>query len=310
MRALILRVLSAAVVCGLIAAAAVQARPRLGNPPRVGAPVTTSPAATTAPCTAAALRATYSVVFGSNATGHVQYLLTITNRSAATCTLAAPPPLTLLGGHGQALRTHARFAPSRRYTVTLESGQSAQDTAVLSPDLYGPGEPAQGNCEPIAHALRIGVAGATVREQGAMYFERLAAVPVTPVCSPAALHATFHRPSPPFSGYAGYFVKLRNTTVQPCHTSSVVGLTLLTASGRRLPTRVQAGTASPFQFAAHATETAYARVATSGGHCDARASTVAITPTPGAGSITASATPAVRACRRGLIVLSTLYTNG
>jgi Protein of unknown function (DUF4232) len=271
-----------------------------------------------AACRASALRATYTMVFGSNATGHVEYLLTVVNRSHSACTLGEPVALTLLGARGQALPTHPIYEPGGSYRVTLAAGQWAQAESELSPDLAGPGEPTRGNCEPPAHALRIAVGAASVRapmdptpvcQKGAIAFRRLRAVRITRPCAAGSLAATFHRQFPPFAGFADYDLTLRNLTATACHVNSVVGLTLLGAAGRGLSTRVTAGISSPYVIPAHTTQTAAARVATRGGACDASAVRVAVRPI-GRGRVTAAVTPPVAACRGGLIQLSTLFLNG
>lgn len=306
-RSAALALLAALVVVGSVAQASW--RPR--TPARAGA-VTA--------CPAGSLRATYTLVFGSNATGHVEYLLTIANRSAnRACALTAPPALTLLGAHGQTLPTQARFSPAHSYRVTLARGQWAQATAELSPDLAGPGEPARGNCEAVAHALRIRVAAGAVRapmdptpvcQKGAMFFGRLKAVPITPRCAPSSLRASVKRQAPPFAGFAEYALTLRNASSRGCHADSIVGLRLLGASGNRLATRVQAGVSSPVVIGAGVVDTAVARVSTRGGACDAPAAAVAITPLRGRGALNAAVTPAVKVCRGGLIQLSSLFHNG
>jgi hypothetical protein len=72
--------------------------------------------------------------------------------------------------------------------VALRPGQWAQAVSQLSPDVAGPGEPTHGNCEPVAHALRITLTAGSVRaamdptpvcEQGAIDFRGLAAVAPT-----------------------------------------------------------------------------------------------------------------------------------
>jgi hypothetical protein len=296
----------AVAVVGTVAHAA----PRLGSPPRVP---------TTQPCPAGALRATYTIVTGSGATGHVEYTLTIANRSAASCRVATPPVLTLLGAHGRALPTHATFTSSAPGAVTLGPGQWAQAVSQLSPDLAGPGEPTSGNCEPVAHALRITIGAGAVRagmdptpvcEQGAIQFRRLAAIAPTPACPSGQLAAGFRRDSPPFDGFAEYSLTLRNRAGRPCHLTSIVGLRLRGAHGRRLATTVRAGISSPVVLQAHRVLTATARVATAGGHCDSGATRIAVTPVRGGGSAVTALRPPVRACRHGLIQLSSLFVNG
>lgn len=270
-------------------------------------------------CPAGSLSATYTMVPGSNATGHVEYVLTVTNIGAVTCAVPAPLPVTLLGAHGQSLPTNADFSPATTYRVPLASGQWAQADSLLSPDLAAAGEPIRGNCEPLAHALRITVGFGSltapmdptpVCDHGAMSFERLGAVAVTPACPVGALSARFRRQFPPFDGFASYLLTLRNQSASACHVNSVLGLRLLSTRGRRLGTRVQSGVSSPYTIPAGQTETAAARVATRGGRCDPRATKLAITPVKSGPGLTVSVSPHVRACRSGLIELTSLYLNG
>ena len=260
----------------------------------------------------------YAMVPGSNAAGHVEYTLTITHRSgSAACTLAGPLPLTLLGSHGQSLPTHVTTR-SGHYTLVLAHGQWAQATSQLSPDLAGPGEPMSGNCEPVAHALRITIGSATIRapmdptpvcEQGALGFDRLRAVPLTPLCSASTMSASFRRLDPPFAGFATYELLLKNTRAQACHADSIVNLRLTGSGGARLATRVRGGVSSPYVFKGHVLQTATARVATRGGRCDPVATGLKIFPSPGL-TLSAAVQPPVRVCQRGLIELSALFVNG
>jgi hypothetical protein len=269
-------------------------------------------------CPARDLSAVYAMVPGSNATGHVEYTLTVTHRSGSgSCALAAPVSLTLLGSHGQSLPTHLTSRPGH-YTVVLAHSQFAQAISQLSPDLAGPGEPTSGNCEPVAHALRIAIGTATIRapmdptpvcEQGAIGFERLRAVALTPLCTARSLSASFKREAPPFDGFATYEVLLKNTRGGACHADSIVGLRLKGSSGAKLATRVRGGVSSPYVFKSHVLQTAIARLATRGGHCDPVATGLEIFPRPGS-TLRTLAQPPVRVCQRGLIELSALFVNG
>jgi hypothetical protein len=269
-------------------------------------------------CSAGALGATYTMVFGTNATGHVEYILTVTNRSQLPCALTAPMTLTLLGAGGRPLRTHPVYSPTSAGRPVLESGQWAQATSLLSPDVPGPGEPVHGGCEPVARALQIMLAGASLRapmdptpvcQGGEIMFNPLLAVAPTPVCSSASLIAAFRRQTAPYDGFAGYDLTLRNRSPAACHVSSVVGLRLRDTRGRRLRTRVVSGISSPYVIPAHGTETAFARVATRGGSCGRAAARVTATPIAGT-AVTTAVRPPVAVCRRGLIQLSTLFLNG
>jgi hypothetical protein len=269
-------------------------------------------------CPAGSLSATYTMVPGSNATGHVEYMLTVTNTGAVTCAVPAPLSGTLVGANGQSLPTNAGFSPATSYRVPLASGQWAQADSQLSPDLAATGEPSRGNCEPPAHALRLTVGFGSVTapmdptpvcDYGAILFERLGAVPVTTLCSPSALTAGFRRQFRPFDGFATYLLTLRNRSAAACHVNSVLALRLLSARGRRLRTRVQSAVSSPYTIPSGQTETAAARVATRGGRCDTQASELTVTVAPGVSTRSAIAPP-VRACRSGLINLTSLYLNG
>jgi hypothetical protein len=292
----------AAVAAG--AGSAAQAAPTLTVPPVVRSQP---------PCAAGSLVATYTLVFGSNATGHVEYTLTLTNRSGGACVVSEPLDLTLLGAHGQTLPTDPVYRSGSGSPVVLAPRQWAQAVSQLSPDLAGPGEPTGGNCEPVAHGLRITIGTASVRapmdptpvcQKGEISFDRLRPVVLTPRCRPNALRASFRRQDPPFDGFAEYALTLRNRSATACHVNSVVGLRLLSARGRRLATTVRAGISSPYVMPAHVTETAVARVATRGGACDAVAPELAVS------GLVTRISPPVAVCRRGLIELSTLFRNG
>ncbi len=302
---------AAVLVVGAIVAAVVgtaaHASPRIGTPPA---------APTTQACQAAGLSGTYTVVTGSAATGHIEYTLTITNRSAVTCTVSTPLHITLLGAHGQGLPTEPTFTTR---TVALAPGQWAQAQSEFSPDFASGGEPTHGNCEPTAHALRIDIGAASVRApmdpspvcgDGTIAFRALTPVALTRACRAAGLTPAFTRDDPPFHGFAQYSVTLRNRGVTPCHLDSIVGLSLRGTHGAHLETTVHGEVSSPAVLRGHRVLTATARVATSGGHCDAIATHIAITPSRGAGSATAAVRPPVAVCRRGLIQLSSVFVNG
>jgi Protein of unknown function (DUF4232) len=293
-------------------AALAAAGPAAGSPPRIGGPPVL-PAA----CPASGLGATYTMVFGSNATGHVEYTLTLTNRGRGSCTVITPLTLTLLGAHGQALATNPQYSSGPSQHVVLAAGQWAQAVSELSPDLFGPGEPATGSCEPIAHALRITIGGESVRaamdptpvcQHGTIEFDRLRAVPTTIACPGHVLAAQFTRQDVA-GGFAEYALNLRNRSPTACHVRSIVGLQLLGPGGRRLATHVTAGVSSPFVIRGHNTDDAVARLATSGGHCDAKATELRVIPVADGGTTTDLIPPA-SVCRRGLIQLSSLFHNG
>jgi hypothetical protein len=135
----------------------------------LAATLATGTAAAAGPCSVAGLRASFSYVPGSNATGHELYRLRITT-SGSPCTLEGAVTLELLGAAGRRLptRLHGRIALG---TITA-AGRGVE--LELSPDLYASGEPARGPCEPAARRIRVrtaaGVLGAPV-------------TPPTPVCA-------------------------------------------------------------------------------------------------------------------------------
>ncbi len=284
-----------------------------GGPPPVGAPA----------CTASQLTASYAKVPGSNATGHVQYILSVTNRSApASCTLSGSLPVTLLGKHGQKLPTNPSFAPGAA-SIVLARGQFAQAISQFSPDFASGGEPTHGNCEPVSHALRIAIGSASLRApmdptpvcgHGTISFHRLKAITVTPRCASGSLNATFKRTEPPFNGFTAYDLTLRNRDAAACHADSVPGLRLLSASGRKLSTKVDGQVNSPYVFPAHQLQTAIAMVATKrkhgSGKCDPVATKVAVSFARGIASTKTGVRPAVAVCKSGLINLSALFRNG
>lgn len=287
--------------------------PTIGGPPPVGVPA----------CTPSELTAAYAMVPGSNATGHVEYTLSVTNRSApGSCTLNAHLPVTLLGQRGQTLPTNPSFAGGAA-SVVLARGQFAQSISQFSPDFPSGGEPTHGNCEPVSHALRIRVGSAFVRApmdptpvcgRGTISFQRLKAITVTPRCSSGSLNATFKRTEPPFNGFTAYDLTLRNRGATACHADSVAGLRLLSASGRKLPTKVHGQVNSPYVFPAHQLQTAIAMVATKrkhgSGKCDPVARKVAVSFARGIAATRTRVRPAVTACKSGLITLSALFLNG
>jgi Protein of unknown function (DUF4232) len=288
--------------------------PRIGGPPPVGVPA----------CTASELTASYAKVPGSNATGHVEYTLSVTNRSApASCTLTARLPMTLLGQKGQKLPTEPSYATGGASSIILARGQFAQSVSQFSPDFASGGEPTHGNCEPVAHALQLTVGSAFLRApmdpspvcgQGYINFQRLKAIKVTPRCSSGSLNATFKRTEPPFNGFTAYDLTLRNRGASACHADSVAGLRLLAASGRKLSTKVESQVNSPYVFPAHQLQTAIAMVATKrkhgSGKCDPVAAKVAVSFAPGIAATRTRVRPAVTACKSGLITLSALFLNG
>lgn len=275
-------------------------------------------------CAAAQLRSVYTVVPFSQGAGNVAYVLTVRNRSAQTCALTPPLPMQLLDRRGQPLATHI-VTPDAGYQVVLAPGQWAQAESRFSPDIAGPGEnPSE--CEPPAHVLSIGIGDdrvlammdpSPVCENGTISFGRLTAVQPTPRCAAASLNASFARASPPYQGATAYYLALSNTTAAACYVRSFARLTLLDASGDRVPTRMQVGIASPYVIPAGGEAYAVATLRTTGaadepahGPCEPLATQVRIAPGRRSGALTAPIEPALHACHDGEIELSGLYPAG
>jgi hypothetical protein len=124
-------------------------------------------------CTAGELAATFAHVPDSDATGHELYRLRIVTH-AGTCALKGRLKLQLLAADGSPVATHV----SGSIVVRTVTSAGTKIYLELSPDLYGPGEPATGPCEPVAHRLRVtSSAGRTVA----------AVTPPTPVCRHGAM---------------------------------------------------------------------------------------------------------------------------
>jgi hypothetical protein len=284
-----------------------------------GSPTTTtttvSPA--NAACAPGALRATFSLLPSSQGAGQVYYELTVTNRSSATCAVQAPTAWQLLGKGKRALPTHVTVQPAQG-SVALAAGQWAQAQAKFSPDVSGPGEGAV--CEPVAHALALTVDGGTVTapmdptpvcEHGSIAMAPLSAVKVMPACGPASLAATFSDAgTKTTAGTLGYYLKLRNTGSGACSIDTYPALRLIGAHGARLASTVIGGVNSPLVMDRRARWEAYAVIDIRGGACDATATRIRITPSPGARSLTVAMTAPARACHRGRITLSGLYQSG
>ena len=134
----------------------------------VSAFASASAAAAPRRCAVTDLRATFSHVPDSDATGHTLYALRIVSRGGS-CVLVGDAKLQLLGARGQSLPTDllGRITPG---TIT-RSGFAAD--LELSPDLFGPGEPENGPCEPTAERLRLTTSAGQLTA---------AVTPPTPVC--------------------------------------------------------------------------------------------------------------------------------
>lgn len=116
------------------------------------------PAPPVAPCTGAMLSGTFSVIPGSAGAGNIVYALRLRNTSRRTCFVSGLAGLRLLGKTGRALPT--KVDPAFRGGLTavrlvLRPGNRAKATARFTPDIPGPGEPTDRQCEPTAHKVRV-----------------------------------------------------------------------------------------------------------------------------------------------------------
>jgi hypothetical protein len=105
-------------------------------------------------CEAAFLHAKMSVIHGSAAAGHIEYLLTIHNRGPSICLVHEHPGLELLGAGGQHLPTHVKDQGQGGLAV-IHLGQTVSAKLRFSPDIPGPGEPGHGPCEQPAHHVKV-----------------------------------------------------------------------------------------------------------------------------------------------------------
>jgi hypothetical protein len=292
----------------------------------IAAVVLTAPAASrsTRACRAGDLTATFTAVPFSVGLGHISYVLTVTNRSASPCSLSGPVAVRLLDRRRHALPTHARTFPGGAYHVVLAPAQWAQADGRFSPDVAGPGESGP-QCEPAAHFLRMTVASRSVTarmdptpvcEHGQIAFARLAAVAPSPPCAAGSLTASFKRDSAPFGGQVSYSLIVRNLHSR-CHTSSVLTLHLLSASGSLVPAHVDAGIRSPFVIPPGVKELEAATLRTTAGAaephhgaCEPLASRLRVAPRPGSGALTVPIQPPLHACHGGLIEISSLGETG
>jgi|GEM_PF-1485778 len=134
-------------------------------------------------CRGSALSGSFTHVPGSDAMGHAEYSLWLTNGSSQTCTVAGRPSLQLLGRGGKPLPTDASpWHPWRTASaVTLGPGGSAEATALVATDIPGRGDSHRpgGPCQPTSVQLRVSAAGDT---------STLVPVqPPTPVCQSGAV---------------------------------------------------------------------------------------------------------------------------
>jgi uncharacterized protein DUF4232 len=149
---------------------------------------TTTQSGSAAACTGDDLQASFSAIAGSAGAGQIGYELTLTNTSAAACSVSGVPVGTLLDKTEGALQTQISTpsAGPAGGTVVLQHGQAAKADARFSPDVPGVGEQQTGRCEPIAYFLRVTApGGGTVNA---------AIAPPTSVCEHGSLSFA------PFSG--------------------------------------------------------------------------------------------------------------
>jgi hypothetical protein len=275
-------------------------------------------------CAARQLKATFSMIPFSQGLGSVGYTLTVTNNSTGDCTLKGPIGLQLLGAGGRKLPTKPRGSLPGGHPILLAPGQWARANAKLSPDLAAKGE-GMHQCEPIAHALRLTIAGASVTapmdpspvcQYGKIYFSLMQSVAFTLPCTANQMGARFQRVGKPLDGRVSYRLKLFSG-LPICATNSIVSLRLLGAGALALPTRVTAGVSSPYLIPGGAEATAIATFQTASGAgepkhggCEALASKLAVAISPGGGTLEAAIQPPLRACHHGAIDLTGLYASG
>jgi Domain of unknown function (DUF4232) len=114
--------------------------------------------ATVQPCVAAQLTGSFTVINGSAGAGNISCRLRLRNRSSRTCFVSGLAGLRLLGKTGRPLPT--RVTPAFRpgltaVRVVLRPGHAAKAEARFTPDVPGPGEPVDAQCEPTAYRVRI-----------------------------------------------------------------------------------------------------------------------------------------------------------
>ncbi|HEV2638446.1 MAG TPA: DUF4232 domain-containing protein [Actinocrinis sp.] len=132
----------------------------VGAPTSASAPGAT-PSATTNPavpqCGVADLTDTATVVSGSQATGHEQLNIVLTNASGHTCTIYGFPGLKLEDKNQDSQASHAVWSPQTppKTLVTLTNGQSAASTVQFDYDMPVGTEPTSGPCEPASYYIQI-----------------------------------------------------------------------------------------------------------------------------------------------------------
>jgi hypothetical protein len=136
-------------------------------------------------CAASKLSGKFLLVPNSQGAGNVLYTVQLRNKSSAPCFVSGIPGLRLVGKTGKLLPTKVVPLHPGALTavkVTLKPGGYAAATARFSPDVPGPGENHPGNCEAVAHKLRISPTG------GGWLTGPVS--PPTPVCEHGSLFMT------------------------------------------------------------------------------------------------------------------------
>jgi hypothetical protein len=277
-------------------------------------------------CGPSSVRATFSLVPGSQGAGQVEYTLTITNTGRASCTISGLPAIRLLGAGHVALATRAHADGGGSHAVKLAAGRWAQSNATFSPDIAASNEPGD-RCEPLAYSLALTLRGGgrllapmdptMVCQHGAIAFTRLRVVPRTSPCRSSSLAGSFRAVGAPYSGQATYALVLSNHGTAPCVVVGTPHVELESRGGDPVPTSPLDPVAYPYVIAPSQRATLDANAYTNPGpgepthgDCEAPASRVALTMPDGGGKLTLAIAPPRAFCRRGQLVLSGLFLNG
>jgi hypothetical protein len=277
-------------------------------------------------CGASSVRATFSLVPGSQGAGQVGYTLTITNTGHASCTISGLPAIRLLGAGRVALATRAHSDERGSHAVKLAGGQWAQSNATFSPDIAASNEPGD-RCEPLAYSLALTLHGGgtllapmdptMVCQHGAIDFTRLRDVPRTSPCRSSSLAGSFRAVGPAYSGQATYALVLSNHGTAPCVVLGTPHVELESRGGDPLPTSLQAPVAYPYVIARSQRATLDANGYTNAGlgepthgACEAPASRIALTLPEAGGKLTLPVSPPRAFCHHGQLVVGGLFLNG
>jgi hypothetical protein len=115
---------------------------------------TTTTSAAMSACTGTQLLGTFTEAPGGGGAGQIEYILTLTNTSSATCTINGLPAVVLLDKSGGPLPTKVT-GTAISPLVAIAPGHSATATARFSPDVPGKGDSQSGACQPKAYTLRV-----------------------------------------------------------------------------------------------------------------------------------------------------------